>query len=816
MGLASALSTALTGLTAAETTIDVVGNNLANSNTVAFKASGVSFATQFLQTRSLGSKPTGTSGGTNPSQTGLGTMVAAVTPDFGQGTIQISSNSMDMAIQGDGFYIVEGQNGEHLYTRNGVFQLNADNELTTMTGNRVLGYGIDDNFQIRTTQLVPLEINLGGAQVAEPTGNVYLEGTLTSSGHLADTASIIATGILGDGSFSQPSAAGTAPAASAAPEATFFGTSAVGGAMDEGMYYYKMVFGDGDSPPYLGTESVASTTVAAEVTAGGSAIDLQDLPVDPVDYYKTRRIYRSEAGNPDGPFFFVAEINNNDAGESHLDTLRDDDLILGERLNTDTLTGNYTYYVTFVNGSGEESRPSPKIEQVIQDGRIQLRDLPIETPGDQWVSRRIYRNTVGDPNEYHLIATIPNDVTTADICFTDNLKDDDIDELPTLDFDGPKIHNGTALVDVISRDGTTYEQVFKEGILQFTPTKGGRDLAMKQFEITDQTTVQELIYFMEDVMGIRIPPGNDLSHPIPTDGPTGDAPGGYVDPLTGQIIFVGNNGEENSLEIGTAAMKIVEPGAASDTGETVHMPFFATQEAVGQSASADLIAYDTLGMPVQVRLTAVLESTDNSSSTYRWFADSQDNQNGVDSSIACGTGLITFDSDGAFTASTHNTVTIYRRDVPSASPLEFRLDFSQLSSLHAEEASLAVTRQDGSAPGALTSFIIGDDGTIRGVFSNGITRDLGQVRLARFSNPAGLQQCGENLFAAGVNSGLPIEGNPGEQGVGSIIAGAVELSNTDIGTNLIDLILASTMYRGNTRVITTSQEMLDELLALYR
>ena len=103
MGLASALSTALTGLTAAETTIDVVGNNLANSNTVGFKASTANFATQFLQTQSLGSSPTDGSGGTNPRQIGLGTMVADITPNFNQGTIEISSNPMDMAIQGEGF-----------------------------------------------------------------------------------------------------------------------------------------------------------------------------------------------------------------------------------------------------------------------------------------------------------------------------------------------------------------------------------------------------------------------------------------------------------------------------------------------------------------------------------------------------------------------------------------------------------------------------------------------------------------------------------------------------------------------------------------
>ena len=72
------------------------------------------------------------------------------------------------------------------------------------------------------------------------------------------------------------------------------------------------------------------------------------------------------------------------------------------------------------------------------------------------------------------------------------------------------------------------------------------------------------------------------------------------------------------------------------------------------------------------------------------------------------------------------------------------------------------------------------------------------------------------MFSSGVNSGLPIEGNPGEQGIGTIVAGATELSNTDIGQNLIDLITASTQYRGGTRVITAVQQLLDELMNLRR
>jgi flagellar hook protein FlgE len=127
-----------------------------------------------------------------------------------------------------------------------------------------------------------------------------------------------------------------------------------------------------------------------------------------------------------------------------------------------------------------------------------------------------------------------------------------------------------------------------------------------------------------------------------------------------------------------------------------------------------------------------------------------------------------------------------------------------------------MTRQDGFPPGSLTSFIITESGLIRGVFSNGTERPLGQVRMARFANNTGLQQVGDNVFTKGINSGEPIEGDPGEGGLGALTAGAVELSNTDIGQNLIELILASTQYRGGTRVITAAQQLLDELLSLRR
>jgi flagellar hook protein FlgE len=116
----------------------------------------------------------------------------------------------------------------------------------------------------------------------------------------------------------------------------------------------------------------------------------------------------------------------------------------------------------------------------------------------------------------------------------------------------------------------------------------------------------------------------------------------------------------------------------------------------------------------------------------------------------------------------------------------------------------------------LNSFSISDTGLINGVFTNGISQDLGQIELARFSNPVGLEQVGQNMYAAGLNSGLPITGDPGTVGNGTIVAGSVELSNTDIGSSLINLITTSTMYQANTRVITTATQLFDVLLQLGR
>ena len=272
MGLASALSTALTGMSGAEKQIDVLGNNLANSQTVGFKSSEVIFATQFLQTLSLGSSPTNGNGGTNPRQTGLGVQVAAINPNFTQGTIEISSSPSDLAVQGDGFFQVAGGQGEKLFTRNGIFKLNSANELVTSTGNRLLGFGVDDQFNIQATQVAPLKIPLGTAAVAKSTSNVTLEGTLSAKGDIADTSRVIQSSILGDGSVPRPT--GTAVSVNSSTAPTLVGVIAnnsqgAGGTHAEGsVYQYRFTYVDNS-----GTESLPTSPLNATVPVGNGLAD---------------------------------------------------------------------------------------------------------------------------------------------------------------------------------------------------------------------------------------------------------------------------------------------------------------------------------------------------------------------------------------------------------------------------------------------------------------------------------------------------------------------------------------------------------------
>ena len=137
--LNGALFAGLSGLSVNTTQLNVVGNNIANSNTTAFKSSRVLFAPQFYVTDQAGSPPTAENGGQNPSQHGLGASVANIEQNFTPGSIQATGVPTDMALDGSGFFVIKDA-GQQQYTRDGAFSLNPSNQLVTGSGAFVQGY----------------------------------------------------------------------------------------------------------------------------------------------------------------------------------------------------------------------------------------------------------------------------------------------------------------------------------------------------------------------------------------------------------------------------------------------------------------------------------------------------------------------------------------------------------------------------------------------------------------------------------------------------------------------------------------------------
>lgn len=143
------------------------------------------------------------------------------------------------------------------------------------------------------------------------------------------------------------------------------------------------------------------------------------------------------------------------------------------------------------------------------------------------------------------------------------------------------------------------------------------------------------------------------------------------------------------------------------------------------------------------------------------------------------------------------------------------VDLSAMTGFAGLETTQAVS-QDGQAAGVLQSFSLNADGTIVGSFSNSLKQVIGRIALGSFTNPAGLEKAGGSLFRTTVNSGEPALGAAGQGGRGTLAGGALEMSNVDLSSEFTSLIVAQRGFQANSRVITTSDELLQELVNLKR
>ncbi|MBL8436901.1 MAG: flagellar hook protein FlgE [Zoogloeaceae bacterium] len=175
---------------------------------------------------------------------------------------------------------------------------------------------------------------------------------------------------------------------------------------------------------------------------------------------------------------------------------------------------------------------------------------------------------------------------------------------------------------------------------------------------------------------------------------------------------------------------------------------------------------------------------------------------------------LTFDTSGALTAGANNTLTLaIPASFGAATPQSVTLDFTG-STQYGSAFGVNRQTQDGYASGRLSGITISEDGTVQGRYSNGQSRNLGQIVIANFASPNGLISLGNNLWAESPASGQPLVGAPGTGSLGVLVAGSVEESNTDLTAELVNMITQQRAYQANAQSIKTQDQILQTLVNL--
>ncbi len=242
---------------------------------------------------------------------------------------------------------------------------------------------------------------------------------------------------------------------------------------------------------------------------------------------------------------------------------------------------------------------------------------------------------------------------------------------------------------------------------------------------------------------------------------------------------------------------------------------------VGDVIANSEVVYDAQGNAVTVRFEFTKTGANTWNAVYRYVDGTgalQPPPPGPGAALAGAP--LTFDAAGELTSG--YALTIPGGAIPGFGPGDpITVDLGAAGApnritQYGEMSTLAILDQDGSAAGSLQSFTVGQDGLIIGSYSNGRSRAIGQLALATFNNPEGLEKVGGSNYRATVASGLAQIGVAGQGGRGLISVGTLEMSNVDLANEFTNLIVAQRGFQANSRVVTTSDELLQEVVNLKR
>ncbi len=772
--------TSLTGLNSATAQLAVTSNNIANVGTSGFKRSradfGDIFSTSPLQKSS--------------SNIGQGVSLKQVSQEFSQGNISTSGNSLDLAITGDGFFPLKTPDGlQDIYTRNGSFTLNDQNNVVNSTGQRLMAASVDSSGKADLTDLNALTIPPKTSGEAVETTQIQLGLNLP-----ADSAVITA-----DFDRSNPSTYNKSTAL------TVYDSG--GNGYLATVYYAKTQNASQDQTPpsskwqtyfFVGDTQVKPALQQATDKVGGAlfvnkygdVLPKSDPRVVPssgtTEMYSLDQltdIRRSSPATAIGGALTAAGFANGALVNATSGTL-------SFSIKVDAAATAQTITYTMKAGDQDPEVLARNVEIAINNVLGSLADTPDNTATadvnefrknarygitvafDPDTTRfSIASGTTGDGSSIEVATANDNAIRVMGLTGT-GLK---VDASPNDALRGkpsePAVLRGEAMTINTTKSIST-----SSSNKDFFVSVDGYAFKVELPFPTTYTNIDSFAKALQDSINAK------------TDPATGRKVSGVsvaFDPKSKQFIFTtGTAGENSAIQV---------TGSADWGLAHTEMQFGSTSE------WKKLTQFTENGALQFVKNGVQTEDATGLSTQTEWWP------------VYLDRGELSFDLTGKpispLTGMPFETAFL----AGGKGALTMSIDFTKSTQYSSAFAVLSQS-QDGAPEGELMGLNIGVDGLVNATYSNGSQVSLGKIVLANFSSPSGLRQVGDASYLASATSGVAKIGEAGSAGFGSIRAGATERANVDLTQELVDLITAQRNFQANAKAIETSSTMTSAII----
>lgn len=834
----------VSGLQAHQVAMDVEGNNISNVNTTGFKYSRADFGTMFSQTVKIATAPTDGRGGSNPLQIGLGVSVSSTTRIHSQGSVQTTDKNTDVAINGDGFFMVSDDGGLTNYlTRSGDFKLDAYGNFVNNAGFVVQGWNINWDDQTIDSSRTPQNIfidpgmHIPAAKSTEVAIKANLNSGLnigTSSRNLYALDSVHGWNTktqraedendTGTTQFYTTSKNAVEVTEKGVDAGSLFNANGQGLNLREGQGIWVSYADAKFTTATAGANGVfnenSQTTqqnvifwgnkdnaVNLDITLNG--VNIQNANIRSLDeaiaYINT---FTAPTDTRDGTGVKAVKKADgsgiefvNDNADGTTDNMKNIDLVVkqtntaGERFRVtwNQQNQNFTAATVKANGNsawitGGTAGLTEERVRIITAHKYVYSSTPVNIPP-------MYNPDGGpgyDPANQNNPGTAENNYFQAvqgDLLNTDSRTfrtTEDLRELLQRDARYGVDYDGSGGFEIDGRD-------VNEGV-KVVVTENGN------FAISNPNEIPQRPGF--------VMPG---------------APGTQDNRTTHNMSFniTAYSNKQGTVSTNDAFTKIFK---AFDGVLTVGGQIKESEQLKLSAFSAGLEIYDSLGSKHTLEVQFVKQSTTQDGGNewqmiIRVPEPAEINTTGEGpTNIIVGTAR--FNNDGSLANYTPKTIN-FSPNNGAAPNQQIKLSFGTSGSNDGLVSSNSASTLTGQATDGYTSgnlkpdaIRVDDKGNILGEFTNGKTFAVAKIAMASVANNSGLEEIGGNLFKVTANSGNIVVGEAGTGGRGEMKTSALEMSNVDLSRSLTELIIIQRGYQANSKTISTSDQMLQTLIQL--